>query len=124
MSREITNKLLEMVDEGMLDARTLALACLKYMSEDEVKDMAHANEFLEEEEDEEDVEPDSEGYEWILNAGPSKDNLAPYCAFPTKEEAISSARNALNFWNFTEVVYMPEDDPDINDVVWRSWEVK
>jgi hypothetical protein len=124
MSREITNKLLEMVDEGMLDARTLALACLKYMSEDEVKDMAHANEFLEEEEDEEDVEPDSEGYEWILNAGPSKDNLAPYCAFPTKEEAISSARNALNFWNFTEVVYMPEDDPDTNDVVWRSWEVK
>jgi hypothetical protein len=94
------------------------------MSEDEVKDMAHANEFLEEEEDEEDVEPDSEGYEWILNAGPSKDNLAPYCAFPTKEEAISSARNALNFWNFTEVVYMPEDDPDTNDVVWRSWEVK
>jgi hypothetical protein len=124
MSREITNKLLEMVDEGMLDARTLALACLKYMSEDEVKDMAHANEFLEEEEDEEDVEPDSEGHEWILNAGPSKDNLAPYCAFPTKEEAISAARNALNFWNFTEVVYMPEDDPDTNDVVWRSWEVK
>lgn len=123
MSREITNKLLEMVDEGMLDARTLALACLKYMSEDDVKDMAQANEFLEEEEDEE-PEPSSEGYEWILNAGPSKDNLAPYCAFPTKEEAISSARNALNFWNFTEVVYMPEDDPDTNDVVWRSWEVK
>lgn len=124
MSRETTNKLLEMVDEGLLDARTLALACLKYMSEDDVKDMAHANEFLEEEEEEEDVEPDSEKCDWILNAGPSKDNLAPYCAFPTKEEAISSARNALNFWNFTEVVYMPEDDPDTNDVVWRSWEVK
>jgi hypothetical protein len=54
MSREITNKLLEMVDEGMLDARTLALACLKYMSEDEVEDMARANEFLEEEEEDED----------------------------------------------------------------------
>jgi hypothetical protein len=54
MSREITNKLLEMVDEGLLDARTLALACLKYMSEDDVKDMAHANEFLEEEEEDED----------------------------------------------------------------------
>jgi hypothetical protein len=50
MSRETTNKLLEMVDEGLLDARTLALACLKYMSEDEVEDMAHANEFLEDEE--------------------------------------------------------------------------
>jgi hypothetical protein len=121
MSREITNKLLEMVDEGMLDARTLALACLKYMSEDDVKDMAHANEFLEEEEEDEDVEPDSEKCDWVLNAGPGKDTLAPYCAFPTKEEAIAAARNALNFWNFTEVVYMPEDDPDTNDVVWRSW---
>jgi hypothetical protein len=54
MSRETTNKLLEMVDEGLLDARTLALACLKYMSEDEVEDMARANEFLEDEEEEED----------------------------------------------------------------------
>jgi hypothetical protein len=54
MSREITNKLLEMVDEGLLNARTLALACLKYMSEDEVEDMARANEFLEEEEEDED----------------------------------------------------------------------
>ena len=123
MSRETTNKLLEMVDDGMLDARTLALACLKYMSEDEVEDMARANEFLEDEEDE-DTEPDSETHDWILNAGPGKDTLVPYCAFPTKEEAITAARNALNFWNFTEVVYMPEDDPDTNDVVWRSWEVK
>ena len=51
MSREITNKLLEMVDDGVLDAKTLALACLKYMSEDEVEAMAKANEFLEDEED-------------------------------------------------------------------------
>jgi hypothetical protein len=43
-----------MVDEGLLNARTLALACLKYMSEDEVEDMARANEFLEEEEEDED----------------------------------------------------------------------
>lgn len=46
MSRETTNRLLEMVDEGVLDARTLALACLKYMSEDDVEDMAKANEFV------------------------------------------------------------------------------
>lgn len=126
MSRETTNRLLEMVDEGVLDARTLALACLKYMREDDVEDMAVANEFLayeEELEEAEEAEPEGH-YDWILNAGPSKDNLAPYCAFPTKEEAIKSAKNALNFWNFTEVVYMPEDDVDTNEVVWRSWEVK
>jgi hypothetical protein len=28
------------------------MACVKYMSEDEVKDMMHHNEFIEEEEDE------------------------------------------------------------------------
>ena len=127
MSRETTTRLLEMVDDGVLDARTLALACLKYMSEDDVEDMAKANEFLEEEEEpeeEEDVNEAEFHYDWILNCGPSKDNLAVYCAFPTKDEAIKCAKNALNFWNFTEVVYMPEDDVDTNDVVWRSWEIK
>ena len=48
--RDVTNKILEMIDKGLLDARTVALACMKYMSEDDVEDMAKANEFLEEEE--------------------------------------------------------------------------
>ena len=58
MTRKFTNKLLEMVEEGLLDKDTVILACVKYMSEDEVADMMHANEFLyqEEEEDEEEEE--------------------------------------------------------------------
>ena len=44
MSRECTNQLLEMIDEGLLDARDVVLCCLKYMSEDDVRDMAHVNE--------------------------------------------------------------------------------
>jgi hypothetical protein len=36
--------MLELVDEGMLSARTLALMCLKWMSEDDIKAMADANE--------------------------------------------------------------------------------
>lgn len=118
--RDYTNKLLEMIDEGLLDARTVALACMNYMSEDEVEDMAKANEFLEEPEEEE--EELSEPHDCILNAGPTIDNLEPYGAFKTKEEAILFAKSALEFWCFTEVVYMPEDDDDINEVVWRSWE--
>lgn len=43
MSRECTNQILEMVDEGLLDARSVLLAALVYMSEDEVRDMARAN---------------------------------------------------------------------------------
>jgi hypothetical protein len=55
MSREYTNKLLEMVEEGLLDKDMVIMACVKYMSEDEVRDMMEANEFLEhEDEDDED----------------------------------------------------------------------
>ena len=117
MSRETMNKLLEMVDEGLLDARTLALACLKYMSEDAVEDMAKANEFLEDEEKEEEG-----SYDYIINVGEYKDELDPYDeAFPTKEAAIEEAKKLLKSYPFTEVVYMLEDDEDINEVVWRSW---
>ena len=51
--REATNRLLELVEEGVLDRDTVIMACVKYMSEDEVADMCHANEFFEEDEDEE-----------------------------------------------------------------------
>ena len=47
MSREYTNRLLEMVDEGLLDARQVVLMCVKYMSEDEVADMIRFNDLSE-----------------------------------------------------------------------------
>lgn len=46
MSRTYTNKLYDMVDEGVLNAETVMIACLKYMSEDDVKDMMQYNEFI------------------------------------------------------------------------------
>jgi len=51
MARQATIKILEMVDEGILDRDTVIIACLKYMSEDDVADMAHDNEFFMFEED-------------------------------------------------------------------------
>lgn len=54
MAREITNKLLEMVDEGLINKNDLIVACLKWMSEDDVREMAEANEFImDEDEDDE-----------------------------------------------------------------------
>jgi hypothetical protein len=54
-TREATNKILEMVDEGLLNPRDVLLMALKWMSEDDVKEMAEANELFEEDtEDEED----------------------------------------------------------------------
>jgi|TARA_B100000780_G_C21001133_1_gene400577 hypothetical protein len=52
MSRQATDKVLEAVEEGMLDKDMVIMACLKYMSEDDVADMCHANEFGLEDEDE------------------------------------------------------------------------
>jgi len=49
MSREYTTKLLEMIEEGLLSEGLVIIACLNYMSEDEVKDMMEANEFIMEE---------------------------------------------------------------------------
>lgn len=53
MARAYTNKLLEMLDEGILDKDMVIQACVGWMSEDDVRDMMHANEFLIEDEEEE-----------------------------------------------------------------------
>jgi hypothetical protein len=56
MTRKATNRILDMIDAGLLDKDQVILACLKYMSEDEVADMAHANEFF--------MDEDSEVDQW------------------------------------------------------------
>lgn len=57
MSREATNKLLEMIEEELIDPKDVVMMCLKYMSEDDVKDMCDINEvFWIYEEDEEDAQ--------------------------------------------------------------------
>ena len=63
MARFYTNMLLELVEDGMLSKDDVIMACVKYMSEDDVKDMMQCNEFIEPEEDEWDGQPD-EAQEW------------------------------------------------------------
>lgn len=38
-----TDKILGLIEEGVLDAADVALMCMKYMSEDDVADMARIN---------------------------------------------------------------------------------
>ena len=54
MTRQATDNILEMVEEGILDRDTVIMSCLKYMSEDDVADMAHSNEFFINEDEEDD----------------------------------------------------------------------
>lgn len=51
--RKSTNRILEMIDEGLLSPTSVVEMCLKWMSEDDVAAMAEANELFEEDEDEE-----------------------------------------------------------------------
>ena len=53
--RDATNKILQMVDEGFLDMRTVMEAALMYLSEDDVADMARANDIILDDEEYEEV---------------------------------------------------------------------
>ena len=57
-TRKATNKLLEMIEEGVLDRDALILGCLNYMSEADVADMARCEGFIEEEDDEDEADED------------------------------------------------------------------
>jgi Asp-tRNA(Asn)/Glu-tRNA(Gln) amidotransferase B subunit len=43
-SRQKTNRLIELLDEGTLSYEQVCLLCLQHMSEDDVSDMIDANE--------------------------------------------------------------------------------
>lgn len=63
-TRKTHNKILEAIAEGTLTPQMVAEACLAYMSEAEIADMAHDNSFFEyEEEEQEEAEEYPEDYE-------------------------------------------------------------
>ena len=60
MTRQYTEQLLEMIEDGILDRDTVIMACVKYMSEDDVRDMMEINEFVPVEDEDEDYEDDGQ----------------------------------------------------------------
>lgn len=44
--REATNRVLELMDAGILSPDAVVCACLSYMSDDDVREMAEMNEFF------------------------------------------------------------------------------
>lgn len=51
-TRKSTNKLLEMIEEQVIDPKDVVMMCLKFMSEDDVDTMCRINEvFFDDEED-------------------------------------------------------------------------
>ena len=65
-SRPATTRLMDMLDNGEIDARVVADMALMWLSESDVKEMMQANDLVEsddEDEDEDDGQPD-EAQEW------------------------------------------------------------
>ena len=56
MTRQYTNQLLEMIEEGILNAEDVLRSALIYMSESDVEDMAKSEGFIEDDEEEEEDE--------------------------------------------------------------------
>ncbi len=54
-TRQATDKVLEMIEAGLLDPKDVVLMCLKWMSEDSVKEMCEANEIDLDRKDEEEI---------------------------------------------------------------------
>ena len=52
-ARHYTNMLLELIDDGRIAECDVIMACVKYMSEDDVHDMMKLNNFINEEDEDE-----------------------------------------------------------------------
>ena len=50
--RQATNEVIELCEQGVCTWEALALSCLRYMSEAEVRDMAESEGFIDSEEEE------------------------------------------------------------------------
>jgi hypothetical protein len=73
--RTQTNKLIDMMDEGLISAQAVAEMALAYMSEDDVADMMRVNDILED--DEADCDDSDDGYA-LASAGFGTDEAYGY----------------------------------------------
>jgi hypothetical protein len=58
--RKNATKLLDLIEQGVLDPMSVLEAALNYMSDDDVEDMAWTNDFLTEDEEESEDEEDED----------------------------------------------------------------
>lgn len=49
--RQATNEIIELAEQGIVSWEAVALSCLRYMSEDDVRDMGESEGFIESDEE-------------------------------------------------------------------------
>lgn len=55
---------------------------------------------------------------YIICVGDARDSLDPYMSAPNKQSAINKAVLLQDNFKCIEVIYMPEDNDDVNEVVY------
>ncbi len=58
--------------------------------------------------------------DYIINVGTSITDAEPHESATTEAYAIKRARELLDIFNYTEVVFMPEDDFGTEITIWSS----
>ena len=61
--------------------------------------------------------------DFIINVGQDRSNINPFDSAHTEEEAIQKAEKYCEDWKCVEVVYMPCDNDDINEIVWSYYDL-
>ena len=56
--------------------------------------------------------------EYIINVGEARDQMEPFESAHTEKEGRERAEELTEFYNCVEVVYMPQENVDINEIVW------
>ena len=59
--------------------------------------------------------------DYIINVGHEKDNLSPFASAHDWDEGMEKAKELLSTWEYVELVFMPQDNVDINEVVWKNF---
>ena len=57
---------------------------------------------------------------YVVFVGDTKDDLYPYLSTPTKKTAIEKAKELTVKYCCVEAVHMPEDNVDINKIVYTN----
>lgn len=58
---------------------------------------------------------------YVVFAGNTRGNLQPISSAPTKKSAIADAEALQSKYPCVEAIYMPEDNLDINKIVYRYY---
>lgn len=64
----------------------------------------------------------AEAYDYIINVGQTKEDLGPFEAAHSRGGALASALKLSEEYKYVEVVYMPQEDDDINEIIWSHYE--